>query len=157
MNKEDFNKLQLQSGNYVHIVLNSNEDCKCKFLELFQDEIVMLEFTDGFNNFWKSSFPITRVKTIKKIPSLGDHSRAVEPKLHSGITDTLPNNHKLVHKSICCDFTDCKTMLHASNNENMVSWIETGKGNFCWPHFLEQAQDGIPEDWGILLPGFLKK
>src|SRR5258707_205287 len=48
--------------------------------------------------------------------------RNPEPKIHSGIDDSLPYEHKLAYSPVFCDA--CKTDLHAGNNECMQDWIE---------------------------------
>lgn len=68
-----------------------------------------------------------------------------EPLIHSGITDVLDDEHPLAHETVYCDGAACRaTMLHAGNNENMTTWVETPKGNYCLPCFtaLDEA-DGV--------------
>lgn len=73
-----------------------------------------------------------------------------EPLIHSGITDTLPQDHPLAYEPVYCDSCSrCATMLHASNNENMQTWVEISgtskwRGNYCLPCFVRIDQDG---DW----------
>ena len=52
-----------------------------------------------------------------------------DPKLHSHIEDTLPDDHPLAFESVEC--LTCHVLVHAFNNECMQTWIETGQGNFC--------------------------
>jgi hypothetical protein len=68
-----------------------------------------------------------------------------EPLLHTGITDALWDGHPLAWTSVYCGGADCAEMLHASNNENMRGWVETGRGNFCLPCFaqIEASADDI--------------
>lgn len=46
----------------------------------------------------------------------------MEPKLHSFITDGLPDDHPLAWSQVECD--RCKRLVHAANNECMPSWLE---------------------------------
>ena len=73
---------------------------------------------------------------------------AVEPRIHSHIEDSLPEDHPLAFEAVSCDgnivthpphgdFSEptkrrCNELLHAANNECMRTWVETGIGNFCW-------------------------
>lgn len=73
-----------------------------------------------------------------------------DPVLHSHIEDALPDDHPLAWESQLCMV--CKVPLHASNNECMQTWIETGNGSYCLKHFAElpdsdalEAADG----WGL--------
>jgi len=74
-----------------------------------------------------------------------------EPIIHSHITDILDEDHPLADTTIYCD--KCKEMLHASENECMQSWIETGKGNFCLTCFskmiLIMEYNVLEEEWGL--------
>lgn len=73
-----------------------------------------------------------------------------EPIIHSHITDGLPDNHKLAYSSLFCEC--CNENLHASNNECMQTWVETGKGNYCLACFAREIYllDGVLEDkWGL--------
>lgn len=53
----------------------------------------------------------------------------MEPLIHSHITDGLPGDHLLAHEQVVC--TGCGVLVHASNNECMQTWIETGRGAYC--------------------------
>lgn len=66
----------------------------------------------------------------------------MEPKIHSFIEDSLPENHPLAREDVHCK--TCDRMVHAFNNECMTIWVETGQGNFCMQHFIEimQPQEG---------------
>jgi hypothetical protein len=74
-----------------------------------------------------------------------------EPLLHSHVTDTLPDGHELAHVTVYCQV--CGAMLHASNNECMQAWVETGKGPYCVKCFVSVSgvvTDGvIVEEWGL--------
>ena len=70
-----------------------------------------------------------------------------EPLLHSQITDSLPDTHPLAYMPVAC--VSCHTALHASNNECMEAWIETGVGAFCLRCFAEEAGGVIDEAWGL--------
>lgn len=69
-----------------------------------------------------------------------------EPLLHTGITDTLPDAHPLAWTAVGCDNVSCSELLHASNNENMRGWVETGRGNYCLRCFqiIEETEDIEP-------------
>jgi len=66
-----------------------------------------------------------------------------EPLLHSHITDLLPEDHPLAYECVSCQ--RCRVMVHASNNECMTMWVETGLGNFCLACFVavEEATNDI--------------
>lgn len=69
-----------------------------------------------------------------------------EPRIHSHITDCLPECHKLAREDIFCDNKQCNAMVHCFNNECMNPWVETGIGNFCFECFIEMrilALDGV--------------
>lgn len=69
-----------------------------------------------------------------------------EPCIHSGVTDVLEEKHPLAHETVYCD--GCKTsLLHHVINENMITWVEAPKGNYCLPCFtrIDEAE-GI-EGW----------
>ena len=61
-----------------------------------------------------------------------------EPKIHSHITDCLPDGHPLANKTVYCD--SCGAMVHAFNNECMQTWVEFDFGNFCIRCFAEDGQ-----------------
>lgn len=75
-----------------------------------------------------------------------------EPLYHSGITDGLfeKNNPLRNTDSLYCN--RCGEMLHASNNECMQPWMETGKGNYClycFPFIINRYNDseiGLADD-----------
>ena len=65
-----------------------------------------------------------------------------EPQIHSHITDMLPDDHPLANETFSCQrAAACKTMLHADNNECMTTWVETGRGNFCFPCFVDALRE----------------
>lgn len=69
-----------------------------------------------------------------------------EPVLHSHLTDCLPNDHPLAWSVVSCDAEGCRAALHMSNNECMQAWVETGKGNYCFPCFVRLTivpKDGV--------------
>jgi hypothetical protein len=70
-----------------------------------------------------------------------------EPRIHSHITDALPENHPLAYKDVRCQ--GCSDFLHAANNECMQTWIETGRGNLCLGCFAHEAPDTLDDDWGL--------
>ncbi len=69
-----------------------------------------------------------------------------EPLIHSHITDILPEWHPLAFGHVFCD--KCKESLHASNNECMQTWIESGAGNHCMRCFylLADGDAAVLED-----------
>jgi len=62
-----------------------------------------------------------------------------EPIFHSWITDVLPEEHPGAHRSLHC--VECKTMVHAFNNECMRPWFETGIGAVCLECFTKIVVD----------------
>ena len=81
----------------------------------------------------------------RSIAPVGRPGPGQEPLIHSGITDVLDGEHPLAHETVYCDGAACRaTMLHAGNNENMTTWVEAHKGNYCLPCFtaLDEA-DGV--------------
>ena len=72
-----------------------------------------------------------------------------EPRIWSQITDTLPDGHSLAGRTLYCQ--RCEQMVHASNNENMQTWVETGHGPHCLMCFavIERAVDLEAEGWGL--------
>lgn len=52
-----------------------------------------------------------------------------EPKIHSHITDRLPEGHPLAYERVVCK--RCGGSVHMSNNECMQTWVETGVGGYC--------------------------
>lgn len=68
-----------------------------------------------------------------------------EPLIHSHITDSLPDTHPLAWDAIMCA-NGCRTMVHASNNECMSTWVETGRGNYCLPCWYKLAVN----EWGCI-------
>jgi hypothetical protein len=73
-----------------------------------------------------------------------------EPLIHSHITDGLPDGHPLLASSededgvFCCK---CKAMVHDHGaNETMQTWVETGKGNYCWGCFLSLGPHEVLSD-----------
>lgn len=64
-----------------------------------------------------------------------------EPELHTNITDELPEDHPQAYENIYC--TSCSTLVHAGNNENMDSWLETNSGAYCIPCWLAAYDDDV--------------
>lgn len=74
--------------------------------------------------------------------------RLKEPLVHSGITDCLPDEHPLAYETISCKL--CKITIHASNNEVMNTWVETGAGNFCIKCFASISEtEGIDDKYAL--------
>lgn len=73
-----------------------------------------------------------------------------EPIIHSHITDELPEDHPLSHESIECDKKGCVREFHCWNNECMSTWIETGRGNYCFQCFVDILKEEN-EEFGMLV------
>lgn len=56
-------------------------------------------------------------------------SQLLEPRIHSYITDGLPEEHPLANKMVECGY--CGKTVHAFNNECMSPWVETGVSEYC--------------------------
>lgn len=61
------------------------------------------------------------------------HLILAEPKIHF-VFDDLPADRVDAYARIECE--RCDELLHASNNEQMQPWVETGKGNYCFTCFI---------------------
>jgi len=72
-----------------------------------------------------------------------------EPRIHSHITDALPDDHALAYEMVDCE--KCGVMVHASNNECMQTWIETGRGAFCMRCFAATRGE-VLEGCDALMP-----
>ena len=57
-----------------------------------------------------------------------------EPLIHSHITGGLDEKHPLAYSCVSCK--RCKDTVHTYSNKCMTSWVETGKGNFCFKCFM---------------------
>jgi hypothetical protein len=77
-------------------------------------------------------------------------SRYVEPRIHSHVTDCLPERHPLAQTRVCCDC--CDALVHLKSNSCMRTWVETGSGNFCLRCFV-LAAGGTRPDHGSELAG----
>lgn len=74
----------------------------------------------------------------------------VDPVLHSHITDVLPEKHPLAYKSVYC--AKCRTMVHAGNNECMMTWIECGiSDNWCLSCFSEVTGNTVEDSFALNL------
>lgn len=76
------------------------------------------------------------------------HVIDAEPLLHTGITDMLAEDHPLAYECVSCKV--CGRMVHASNNECMDAWVETGQGNYCLDDFAA-AYDQVAHDEDLAL------
>lgn len=65
-----------------------------------------------------------------------------EPLIWSHITDGLPEDHPLAYEAVFCSVGDGE-LLHASNNECMQTWVETGRGAYCLVHFVEAVAEVV--------------
>ena len=72
-----------------------------------------------------------------------------EPRIHSGLTDVLPDNHPLRNRHTYCDRDKCRELLHCCINENMQTWVEANRGNYCLPCFAELDADDGSDAWGV--------
>jgi len=70
-----------------------------------------------------------------------------EPLIHSDLTDELPLDHPRAFETIYCSKLECGTMLHASNNETMTTWVETKSGNYCLPCFTFLDEKDGSDAW----------
>lgn len=75
-----------------------------------------------------------------------------EPRIHSHIDDELPPDHPLAFKIVNCQA--CAVMVHCESNECMQTWVETGRGTYCLPCFVNEAkaEDGLEclyDNWGL--------
>lgn len=70
-----------------------------------------------------------------------------EPKIHSHITDVLPDEHPLAHEQIRC--VACEVLVHAFNNECMQTWVETGLGNYCLRCFASTRGEVLGDEDGL--------
>jgi hypothetical protein len=64
-----------------------------------------------------------------------------EPRIWSGITDCLPDGHPLQWENLYCQ--TCQASVHVGN-ECMTDWVETGKGIYCFPCFVEAVKVVTP-------------
>lgn len=72
-----------------------------------------------------------------------------EPLLH-GTNDKLPKDSPLLFVAGAIYCKRCCEILHASYNENMQFWVESGKGNFCLPCFSITVERSIEhEDFAL--------
>ena len=78
----------------------------------------------------------------------------IEPKIHSHIEDGLPDDHPLAWEQVDC--MTCGKPVHNSRNECISSWVETGKGIFCfrcWINALGAEGEGglgvLKYYWGL--------
>ena len=69
-------------------------------------------------------------------------TRVREPRIHSHVTNRLPDSHPLARLRVSCE--RCESLVHLANS-CMRTWIETGRGNFCLPCFAVVA-GGAPRD-----------
>lgn len=70
-----------------------------------------------------------------------------EPMIHSGLTGVLDERHPLAHTSVYCSGPDCRAMLHCECNENVLTWVEAPKGNYCLPCFARLDEAESVDGW----------
>ena len=80
----------------------------------------------------------------------GRATRMREPRIHSHVTGRLPDTHPLARSRVSCK--RCESIVHLASNSCMLTWIETGRGNFCLPCFAVIA-GGAPPDKRSQLAG----
>jgi hypothetical protein len=68
--------------------------------------------------------------------------RRAEPRLHSRVTDRLPDDHPLATSRVSCG--RCETILHLQGNRCVRTWIESGSGNFCLYCFVVAVGEIAP-------------
>jgi hypothetical protein len=64
-----------------------------------------------------------------------------DPVIHSHHTDVLPEDHPKAYVGASC--LRCRTLVHASNNECMTTWIEWGEAVLCGECFMPLLADGV--------------
>lgn len=91
-----------------------------------------------------------------------ESAERIEPRIWSHITDVLPDDHPLAWSTVYCVTCERDGMVHAANNECMTTWVETGKGAYCLPHFVDavrndQGSDNVfyvlEDHWGLRRSG----
>jgi hypothetical protein len=70
--------------------------------------------------------------------------RKLEPRIHSHVTDRLPDSHPLARSRVSCE--RCESIIHLASNSCVRTWIETARGNFCLPCFAVVAGGAPRED-----------
>jgi hypothetical protein len=71
-------------------------------------------------------------------------TRVREPRIHSHVTDRLPESHPLARLRVSCE--RCESLVHLASNTCVRTWIETGRGNFCLPCFSVVAGGATRDD-----------
>ncbi|MCW2900297.1 MAG: hypothetical protein JWO67_2562 [Streptosporangiaceae bacterium] len=71
-----------------------------------------------------------------------DLTPELEPRIWSHITDELPEGHPLAQEAVACIV--CRKLVHADYNECMATWVETGRGPYCFGCFAEAIKDVQP-------------
>lgn len=72
-----------------------------------------------------------------------------EPRLHTALTDVIPDDHPWAWKSVFCVW--CGQMVHGIPNECMDNWAETGLGPLCLSCLVESL-NSYDDDDRLLLP-----
>lgn len=62
-----------------------------------------------------------------------------EPQIHSHYEDSLPEGHKWANKTLYCPA--CGKMVHAFNNECMITWVEWFDHFSCLECFIVSQRD----------------
>lgn len=78
------------------------------------------------------------------------HTLVQAGKIHSYIEKaTLNEDHPLAYEGISCAICGC--MCHSDDNKCMKTWIEMGKGNYCFCCFTDSGEkEGIKEGGKII-------
>jgi hypothetical protein len=71
----------------------------------------------------------------------------MEPLIHSFVSDELPEDHPKAHERLICE--RCSRTIHASNNECMDAWVETGLGDFCLGCFAILYNENLEAGWAL--------
>ena len=61
-----------------------------------------------------------------------------EPKIHSYLTEKLPEDHKWAYEALNCP--KCNGYVHISYNDCVMSWVEIGDRWICLRCFFEHLE-----------------
>jgi hypothetical protein len=73
--------------------------------------------------------------------------RLKEPLIHSHVEDRLPEEHQMAFRNIHC--RRCLKYIHASDNVNISTWVETGCGDYCLKCFSVLCGEVLAKRFGI--------
>jgi hypothetical protein len=80
----------------------------------------------------------------------GDPVEASSPRnpvLHTHVERGLPDGHPYAGQAVYCQF--CRDPLHASTNECLQTWVETGRGPYCLEDFTNATGQVVDDDWSL--------